>query len=249
MSYPIIKVEISKTRGVNGSYIDSEGNCLSVKFPDNLYIQGYKYITDGKNVVKCKDFKIATVPSEMYGLLHFFIRMFGILNPFCEHVLYKNGGIVKYGLDLYLIQDTPKDGVVKAFNLTRNESVKIDIYDVGYYIHPHVAKMYMLIWSLMNKFSPGKYSEQDITEDKSNLLNIFSTMGEEEYVSIVKHLSEFDETTKNKLLKAASLLASDEKSDAFDEIDDLIKNEKIGEIVKDNLVTTLDLLKALNKNK
>jgi hypothetical protein len=154
----IIAIEICNDY-TKGKYISkTDGKCKSVIFPDDGFIEGNTYTTDGVNIFIDKKIQTSN-SSKQITTINFVIKLISILNPFCKIDNYKSGGMIKYGTDLYILEETPDKNRATVLNFTTNTKSTLQIYDTGYYIIPFVATCYLFLWNIFAMIF-GKYYEK-----------------------------------------------------------------------------------------
>lgn len=239
LPYKIISVDVS-TLGVSGSYIDSHGDCQSIPFKKGLYSKGSRYTTNGKRIVENTDVKISSIPSNSLNMLKFAIKLFNILNPLCDHKLYSSGGIVKYGEKVFLLCGTPVNGVVKAYNFTYNVMCKLEIIDNGYYIHPHIAKVYLVSWNIFSSLGIYDLEPHPITQFTLSKQNIFNLIGAKDanmsIMSIFEMLNGMPGDIKEKALRALNLFTTGDTDGALNMLTVFISDGSITSIIKSQLI-------------
>ncbi|GIW70089.1 MAG: hypothetical protein KatS3mg101_0836 [Patescibacteria group bacterium] len=111
---------------------------------------------------------------DVINTASFLIKAISILNPYASVSSYSPGGIVVYGDNHYYIID--ENG--NAINLTTREQVVIKIFEKGFYIHPHVAKVYLKLWNILSMLFPSSFTSIDIVNNYTarNIFNASSPL-------------------------------------------------------------------------
>jgi hypothetical protein len=252
-TFKVISVEESKKRGCRGKYINGDKQCKTVLFKDGSYESHCRYVTNGEEITEDLDVDVSGASATTIGAFRFLIKIGNVINPFAKISSYSNGGMIKYGEDLYLIKSLSKDNSsCKAVNLTTREVVTLNIFDVGFYIHPHITNVYLVLWNIVSQFFPEDYSKHTLSEftlETSKVLEFVSGCDDLDYMAILSLVNELDAGVKDTVLKSLSLFTSGKPTEALECVSSVFEDESVEQLVKEKIRCVTDLLFSMDLSK